>query len=77
LSEQTAAPHGENIADDAADTGRRALERLDGTGVVVRLDLKGNREAIPISMMPAFSSQRLREFWRFCGKPLSNGRLFL
>ena len=34
--------HGEDVAEDAADAGGRALERLDETGVVVGLDLKGD-----------------------------------
>ena len=32
--------HGENIAEDAADSGRRTLKRFDIGGVVVRLDLE-------------------------------------
>ena len=32
--------HGEDVAHDAADAGRRALVRLDRRGVVVRLDLE-------------------------------------
>ena len=36
---------GEDVAQDAADAGRGALERLDGRGVVVRLDLERDRVA--------------------------------
>ena len=34
--------HGEDVAEDAADAGGRALERLDEAGVVVRFDLEGD-----------------------------------
>ena len=37
--------HGEDVADDAADAGGRALIGLDGRGVVVGLDLHGHGEA--------------------------------
>ena len=36
----------EDVAQDAADPGRRALERLDRARVVVRLDLEGDRPAV-------------------------------
>ena len=35
--------HGEDVAHDAADAGRRALVRLDGARMVVRLDLEDDR----------------------------------
>ena len=38
--------HREDVADDAADAGRRALIRLDERRVVVRLDLEGGGEAV-------------------------------
>ena len=38
--------HRENIANDAAHTGRRALKRLDRARMVVRLDLERNRPAV-------------------------------
>ena len=38
--------HGDDVAQDAADAGRRALERLDRRRVVVRLDLERDREAL-------------------------------
>ena len=38
--------HREDVADDAADAGRRALIRLDERRVVVRLDLEDRREAV-------------------------------
>ena len=49
--------HGEDVAQNAADAGGRALERLDETGVVVRFDLERDRSPSrpPMSMMPAFS----------------------
>ena len=41
-----AGAHGEDVADDAADAGGRALVRLDEARVVVRLDLEGHREVV-------------------------------
>ena len=41
-----ARPHGEDVADDAADPGGRALIRLDERRVVVRLDLEDRRETV-------------------------------
>ena len=37
--------HGEDVAQDAAHAGGRALKRLDEAGVVVRFDLEGDRVA--------------------------------
>ena len=37
---------GEHVAQDAADAGGGALERLHRAGVVVRLDLEGDRQAV-------------------------------
>jgi hypothetical protein len=41
-----AGAHGEDVADDAADPGGRALVGLDVARVVVRLDLEGDRVAV-------------------------------
>ena len=41
-----AGAHGEDVADDAADAGGRALVGLDVARVVVRLDLEGDRVAV-------------------------------
>ena len=41
-----AGAHREDVADDAADAGRRALVGLHEGGVVVRLDLEGDRPAV-------------------------------
>ena len=38
--------HGENVADDAAHAGGRALERLDGAGMIVRLDFEGDGQPV-------------------------------
>ena len=38
--------HRDDVAHDAADAGRGALERLDVARVVVRLDLEGDRPAL-------------------------------
>ena len=42
-----ARPHGQDVADDAANAGGRALVRLDVAGMVVRLDLEGDGVALP------------------------------
>jgi hypothetical protein len=39
--------HGEDVAQDAADTGGRSLEWLDSAGVIVALDLHHDGVAIP------------------------------
>ena len=41
-----AGAHRDDVAHDAADAGRGALERLDVARVVVRLDLEGDRPAL-------------------------------
>ena len=38
--------HGEDVAQDAADAGGRALVRLDGRRVVVALDADGGGDAV-------------------------------
>ena len=38
--------HGDDVAKDAADPGRGALEGLDRRGMVVALDLEGAREPV-------------------------------
>jgi hypothetical protein len=40
-------PHGNDVAQDPADAGRGALERFDRRGMVVRLDLEGDRLSVP------------------------------
>ena len=47
--------HGQDVADDPADTGSRTLVGLDVGRVVVRLDLERDREPCPTSTTPAFS----------------------
>src|SRR5690606_24462426 len=39
--------HGEDVAQDAADAGRRALERFDETRMVVALHLEDGGEPLP------------------------------
>ena len=39
--------HGEDVAQDAADAGGRALERFDEAGMVVRFDLERDRVPLP------------------------------
>ena len=38
--------HGEDVADDAADAGRRALERLDRARMIVALHLERDGPAV-------------------------------
>ena len=38
--------HRDDVPEDPADAGRRALERLDGRGMVVALHLEGDRLAL-------------------------------
>ena len=46
----------EDVAQDAADARGRALEGLDRAGVVVRLDLEGDRQPVAdVDTAPAFS----------------------
>ena len=63
--------HREDVADDAADAGGRALVRLDERRVVVRLDLEHRREAVadidragvlagPLQHARPFGRQRLQ-----------------
>jgi hypothetical protein len=39
-------PHGENIAQNATDAGRRSLKGLDVTRMIVRFDFEGGNEAV-------------------------------
>src|ERR1700674_419496 len=39
--------HGENVAKDAADAGRRALEGLDVAGMIMRFDFENSDQAVP------------------------------
>src|SRR5437899_2587792 len=45
-SSDGARAHGENVAQDSADAGGGALERLDVTGMIVRFNLEGRDEAV-------------------------------
>ena len=47
--------HGDDVAEDAADPCGRSLERLDGRGMVVALDLERDRLAVAEVDTPAFS----------------------
>src|SRR5262249_55991071 len=42
-----ARPHRDHIPEDASDPCRRTLVRLDGAGMVVRLDLEDDRPTLP------------------------------
>jgi len=39
--------HSENVAHNASHAGGGTLERLDGAGVIVRLDFEGDGQAVP------------------------------
>ena len=52
----------EDVAQDAADAGGGALERLDRARVVVRLDLERARQPSPTSTAPAFSPGPITSF---------------
>jgi hypothetical protein len=54
-SRRRARAHGEDVAQDAADAGRRALVGLDVGGVVVAFHLEDDASPSPISTTPAFS----------------------
>ena len=71
--------HGENIADDSAHAGGRALERLDRARVIVRLSiLNAIAQPSPISITPAFSSPAFtRMFGPVVGNFFSSRREFL
>ena len=55
--------HGEDVAQDAADAGRRALVGLDVGWVVVALHLEDDGMPSPMSTTPAFSPGP----WITCG----------
>src|SRR6202012_5940214 len=63
--------HRQDVADDAADTGRRALERLDVRGVIVGLNLECDRVALTdvddASVLPYPGEQHVRG-WRGVGE---------
>ena len=61
--------HGEHVAQDAADPGRRALEGLDEGGMVVDSILKTQASPSPISMTPAFSPGPWITQGAFVGRP--------
>src|SRR5207247_543150 len=62
--------HCENVADDAADSGRGALERLDRARVVMRLHLHGDCEAIADVDDPGVLTRPLKHPGRLCGEEL-------
>ena len=66
--------HGEHVAQNAAHAGRRALVRLDGRRVVVRLDLERDGESVPDAMTPAFSPGPCSTYGAFVGSVLRSGR---
>src|SRR5262249_7114112 len=65
-----ASTHGENVAQDAADTGRRALEGFDGGGVVVGLDLESGDEAVTDIDYPGVFAGPLYDEFAACGQSL-------
>src|SRR5262245_25330559 len=58
--------HGENVANDSADSGGRALEWFDGAWMVVRFDLEGDCQAVTnINDTGVFFTSADQDFRRF------------
>src|ERR1019366_7745224 len=57
--------HREDVADDAADPGRRALKRLNRARVIVRLDLERNGQAVAdVDDTGVLLAGADQDFWR-------------
>ena len=69
--------HGEDVAHDAADAGRRALVGLDVGRVVVALHLEDDASPSPMSTTPAFSPGPWITCGPVVGSVLSHTRLDL
>ena len=66
--------HGDDVAQDPADAGRRALERLDGGRVVVRLDLERDRLALAEVEHAGVLARPLQHALARRGQPLQQRR---
>ena len=60
--------HRDDVADDAPDSGRRAFERLDGTGVVVAFDLECDRHPVAHVDRTGVLARPLQDVRAFGGK---------
>ena len=56
--------HREYVAQDATDSCRGALIRLDGGGMVVRLDLERDRDAVADRDDSRILARALKHVWR-------------
>ena len=70
--------HRDDVAEDPADTGRGALERLDRRRVVVALDLEADGLAVPEIEYPGILTWALQDAFTRRGKPLQQeGRVLV
>ena len=69
--------HGDDVAQDAADAGRRALERLDRRRMVVRLDLERDRLALAEVDHAGVLARPLQHALARRGQPLQQRRRVL
>ena len=69
--------HRDDVAQDPADPGRSALERLDGGGVVVRLDLEGDGDAFAEVEDACVLAGALQDAVAARGQPLQQRRRVL
>ena len=61
-------PHRENVAQDAADAGGRALEGLDEARVIVAFDLKRDAQAVADVDNPGVFTRAEEHVFAACGK---------
>jgi len=69
--------HGDDVAEDPADAGRRSLERLDGGRVVVGLDLERDRLALAEVEHARVLARALEDALARRGQPLEERRRML
>ena len=70
--------HRDDVAEDPADPGRSALERLDRRRVVVALDLEADGLAVPEIEHPRILTWALQDAFTRRGKPLQQeGRVLV
>ena len=69
--------HGDDVAEDPADPGRRALERLDGGRVVVAFDLERDGQSVPEVEHAGVLTRSLEDARAARGEPLQKERRVL
>ena len=69
--------HRDDVSQDPADAGRRALKRLDGRGMVVRLDLERDRLAVAEVDHARVLTRPLQDARAGRGQPLQEQRRVL